>query len=1306
MDKLDFSVFLDGQEKQVSQYLLTKLNESSTTADLLFFFNYINLPFSEMRAVSECMGAQMQMEERRLDLLLSKFKNLVKVLPSTQQTLAEFKKKTLESVFDERFVAANNLLPLKDSLEHVYFMNEEAFGIWKVLRFQENAGCMYYGLDYPVRKFLIGQLINGSTFFWYTSPKKKEDGPGVTQPKPAFILGQLIQNTPDDQVVRLLTDLAANNSAWLKILWEAAHNNFRKTAPEEFQLPENQYWVLPPAQLSKVAFQDVQGVFVAIRNWVASHYNDLGVPRTTVPQFNYTMNLANQTMNFQMTEYPAGNKTFYLGYRKEEDIFQNDQVYLANKPTADFGSDNGRIYFQQSIMQRPAVAIGTNNYEYVEPFYEYNFHPYEPISLQLMNYHTELPFLKDGQSFTDIALMGMLYQDRINKKHFDDLLNQLGNNVSILTAIVSFPIAGTGTTINLIGRGITAVNGAISAIDNEVASFEDSISSQEVLNKYQGFLNDWKKFKATADIVDFASPFALSGLSSAGRALRTRFANQWNAVAGHVNSFKNASGVTDIMPRAVVRHYDAMLRQLGATPGAPVESLNFGRLVSSGTLELKPDDLAKVTANADGMTSVRSLAGVNKVKIGDLEFSIPAGRIRTNGAGKFYVPGFCFVAGTPIQLPDGTTIAIEEVAEGDWVSSYNHDAEQVEPAQVTKLFRKTVNRLTRLTVGGALFLSTLNHPFYANGQYIEAQDLHVGDSILTRDGSYAFVEALAFQDTTVSVHNFEVVGPHNYYVGDQGLLVHNDCEFLSLYNHIEDLQNAALKAALPKYFDNIKNLPSGTISELGKKINTLQADPAALQRALDEFSTFEAGFLTKVATDDDFFSAWKAIAGLPDEYKGKISFYEQVISLQPSVIFRDKNDWVTFGELLTDLKKNKQLENTLFMIEYSLENFKAIPGLKVRVSGKLTEPVVGLVHQGSLFPTDVVGKPTIIGKSDMRPGIDTDEFDAQAVNLISGFTSNDLPLIPQWSLGFDNSTVWAMNYPRLPGVLDLNLHGTLWGTDFKFAVKLMDDKGPSIVISLEQMLYIIKSDPRYSQARAIRVFACHSGNAGNVLAKHFDLPTLTAQDAIKIGDDGKMFTQVGDLVVYLPDGYVFPNNSWASTVFPNLKSGLGSDEIAKFSNNTNWNLPTNNGAHVFFTEEAGKQFANIIVEGRLNKVDLSSTANLQNKLDELIPDQTTPIWLLSGDNETGVLAFSQKAGTRTVYATQDHVVLRSNGTVRTIPVQPEGGMSNWQAYQSGKRMDNLPDKPGDPFVHEIGIDVVVLGKLDDEGVRYIRHYYS
>ncbi len=88
--------------------------------------------------------------------------------------------------------------------------------------------------------------------------------------------------------------------------------------------------------------------------------------------------------------------------------------------------------------------------------------------------------------------------------------------------------------------------------------------------------------------------------------------------------------------------------------------------------------------------------------------------------------------------------------------------------------------MVRIVAGGDTITATNNHPFYLPqlGKYLRADSLRQNMKLLALTGALLTVHAVEAFDTTLQVYNFEVAEYHNYFVGEEGVLVHNDCVFV------------------------------------------------------------------------------------------------------------------------------------------------------------------------------------------------------------------------------------------------------------------------------------------------------------------------------------------------------------------------------------------------------------------------------------------------------------------------------------------------------------------------------------------------
>ena len=158
------------------------------------------------------------------------------------------------------------------------------------------------------------------------------------------------------------------------------------------------------------------------------------------------------------------------------------------------------------------------------------------------------------------------------------------------------------------------------------------------------------------------------------------------------------------------------------------------------------------------------------------------------GGGEGGFGGGCFVAGTPVLMPDGTSKPIEQIHVGDHVLSKNLVTGRTEPQRVERVFVRTVVEgvLLRLRSGETID-TTKKHLFYVLGTgFLYAAGLKPGMQILTATGAPAFVESAELVPTKRhKVYNLRVSVFHNFFVGKATMLVHNTFEGYDVYSDTE-----------------------------------------------------------------------------------------------------------------------------------------------------------------------------------------------------------------------------------------------------------------------------------------------------------------------------------------------------------------------------------------------------------------------------------------------------------------------------------------------------------------------------------------
>ena len=155
----------------------------------------------------------------------------------------------------------------------------------------------------------------------------------------------------------------------------------------------------------------------------------------------------------------------------------------------------------------------------------------------------------------------------------------------------------------------------------------------------------------------------------------------------------------------------------------------------------------------------------------------------------------CFVKGTMIEMADGTTKPIEDIANGDIVVSVNLETGLKENQTVTNIITPIHDDLVKYSFeNGTEIVCTFDHPFFINGFNLSSYrplltndrynfnnnvtQIEVGDNVNLIDGlntRITKIEELEFKPTQTYI--FEVTNNHNFFAN--GILTHNKACFIS-----------------------------------------------------------------------------------------------------------------------------------------------------------------------------------------------------------------------------------------------------------------------------------------------------------------------------------------------------------------------------------------------------------------------------------------------------------------------------------------------------------------------------------------------
>ena len=135
----------------------------------------------------------------------------------------------------------------------------------------------------------------------------------------------------------------------------------------------------------------------------------------------------------------------------------------------------------------------------------------------------------------------------------------------------------------------------------------------------------------------------------------------------------------------------------------------------------------------------------------------------------------CFVAGTKVKTETGFK-NIEDIKIGDYVYSFNLDANSLELKKVTNSIISQTLETYIMTIGNKTFEVTPRHQLYIIDKgWTRAYDVKIGDKMLDANGKEIIINNIVNKKygTPIKTYNLTIEGNNNYFVTDIQVLVHN-----------------------------------------------------------------------------------------------------------------------------------------------------------------------------------------------------------------------------------------------------------------------------------------------------------------------------------------------------------------------------------------------------------------------------------------------------------------------------------------------------------------------------------------------------
>lgn len=151
----------------------------------------------------------------------------------------------------------------------------------------------------------------------------------------------------------------------------------------------------------------------------------------------------------------------------------------------------------------------------------------------------------------------------------------------------------------------------------------------------------------------------------------------------------------------------------------------------------------------------------------------------------------CFPAEALVHTPNGLR-RIELLAHGDLVLAYDEKKKKVVPRKVTAILKNWTTLLVKLRIAGEVIWATKIHPFYLpdEDKWAPACDLRAGMRLLDKNLQPRLIEDAQHMATQEDTYNITIDEMHTFFVGEVGVLVHNESIYESTTKTDQLLHNS------------------------------------------------------------------------------------------------------------------------------------------------------------------------------------------------------------------------------------------------------------------------------------------------------------------------------------------------------------------------------------------------------------------------------------------------------------------------------------------------------------------------------------
>lgn len=218
---------------------------------------------------------------------------------------------------------------------------------------------------------------------------------------------------------------------------------------------------------------------------------------------------------------------------------------------------------------------------------------------------------------------------------------------------------------------------------------------------------------------------------------------------------------------------------------------------------------------------------------------------------------YCFVGDTAVSTESGL-MAIADIHTGDKVLAYNPDFDEFGFKAVTQVTSRQATETVIVSINGESYESTCTHPYFTDQGWKQAGDLVVGDNVKTKDGQFSVVTSIernAYQDP-IDTYTLCVEDYHSFVIGENGAVVHNNCNINSDY--------ADKRKPFPEGSPQAEKYPNGVLfsKDANGKVWARFEEYAEMVNGKPAIVKFDPGVLKgncSTAVDGDFGMTLKAL---------------------------------------------------------------------------------------------------------------------------------------------------------------------------------------------------------------------------------------------------------------------------------------------------------------------------------------------------------------------------------------------------------------------------------------------------------------